>query len=122
MYDDLVVDIHKQLILDVLHRNRDAHRAVFVKALGRYHELLEQALVDRIDAIDKHPDKPVKLLINLPTPEDHTRDYDRVIAMIQRHQGETVSMSEQKYANYMDDEWDWTRAWVGNTRSYVSGE
>jgi hypothetical protein len=122
MYDDLVVDIHKTLILNVLRANRDAHRAIFVEALGRYHELLEQTLATRIEAIRERPDKPVKLLINLPTPEDHTRDYDRVIAMIERHQGQTVSMSEQKYANYMDDEWDWTRAWAGTTKSYVSGE
>jgi hypothetical protein len=117
--DDLVVEVPKDELLEVLRKNRDGHRAVFEQAVDRYHAKGVELLADRIARMRNRPNAPVVIGWSLPVPEDHTADYDRVIAMIGRHVGETIRISEGKYRNYVDDEWGWTRAWRGSTESYV---
>lgn len=117
---DLVVTIKKDELVEILRLNRETHRAVFDEAVQRYHEQALVQLNEHIQRITKARKGPIVVRVVLPIPEDHTTDYDRVIGMLDKHTGETVTLTESKYRNFVEDEWDWTRAWAGSTASYVA--
>jgi hypothetical protein len=51
-------------------------------------------------------------------PEDHTRDYDRVIAMLERHQGEAIDLLEDDFAMYVQDDWAWKAQFLASNSGY----
>ena len=56
--------------------------------------------------------------MRLPLPENHTRDYERVIQMLERSLDETVSLSETDFRAYVQDDWDWKRAFLTSSAQY----
>lgn len=42
-----------------------------------------------------------------PGLDDHTIDYDRAIAALQAHQGETIMLSQEEYDSLVGDVWPW---------------
>jgi hypothetical protein len=105
----------KQLISD-LKKNRSKHRAIFEQAVEGYRNLAVQQLTDHVKRIQKG--KLVEVYVRLPLPEDHTRDYDRVIQMLERSLDETVFLSEADFRAYVQDDWDWKRAFLTSNATY----
>ena len=62
--------------------------------------------------------KRIEQYIRLPEPEDHTRDYDRVISMLEMDLTDTVELSESDYSQYVLDDWQWKRQCLGTNRAY----
>jgi hypothetical protein len=58
--------------------------------------------------------------VALPVPEEHLADYDRAIAMLERHIEPTIQLSETAYAQLVDDDWGWRDQFVSNTYSYLA--
>lgn len=121
MFDqDLTVDIDKNELLEILKANRTKHREVFEKAVEKYRTKALAILEENIKDILENPGYPTVIAFRLPVPEDHTSDYERVIAMLNMHTGPTIRLGEGKYANYVNDEWSWSKAWAGSTAAYVA--
>jgi hypothetical protein len=73
----------------ILHlANRDSHRHLFLKAQEGYRKLVIEEL-DRMLA-DAKAGRPIRRSISLTEPSDHTKDYDRVIAMLEMSVDDTV--------------------------------
>lgn len=105
----------KQLISD-LKKNRGKHRAIFDQAVEGYKKLAVRQLTDHIKRIQKG--KLVEVYVRLPLPEDHTRDYDRVIQMLEFSLDDTVPLSESDFRAYVQDDWDWKRAFLSSSAAY----
>jgi hypothetical protein len=116
--EQLLLD--KEELLDILRLNRDKHREVFTEALASYKKVLLADAEAKVKALQrgKIPD----LQIRFTRPEDHTRDYDRVIRMVQMHQDEYYGMTEQDFAQYVEDDWHWKRQWAVTASSYAAGK
>jgi hypothetical protein len=112
------VTLDKAALLEVLRDNRTRHRAVFDKAIEGYRERAIAELDARIQQLKARKGN-VDLYIRLPEPVDHTRDYDRVIRMVEMHQNDTVELDEDAFAAYVEDDWDWKREFVGTTARYT---
>jgi hypothetical protein len=99
--------------------NREAHRALYEKAMGKYREEAIRQLNGHLDALmaGQLPD----MRLYLPLPEDHTRDYDIVLDMLTDHVGDTVVISQANYRAYVKDDWEWKRHFVGTVSNYVTG-
>ena len=112
------ITVNKQELLDRLHENRDKHRQVFEVALEEYRKEALSRLEYRVEALKtgKFPD----LYIGLQAPSDHTRDYDRVIKMVEMHQDATFQLTEADFSSYVMDDWDWKRQWVTTTSHYAA--
>jgi hypothetical protein len=112
------VTLDKDELLDVLRDNRERHRVVFEKAIEGFRERAITELDRRIADLKARKGQ-VDLFVHLPEPEDHTRDYDRVIRMVEMHQGDTIELDEKAFASYVEDEWSWKREFVGTNSKYV---
>jgi hypothetical protein len=56
----------------------------------------------------------------LPIPEEHTRDFDRVIEMMEWTLNDEVELHESEFDQYVRNEWNWARSFLANTGSYLS--
>lgn len=111
------VRVNKADLLKRIKANRRAHRKVYEKAYEAFSAQAAEELSRRLELIKagKHFD----LSIRLPIPEDHTADYDRAITMIEMSLGETIVLSERDFAEYVQDDWDWKRAWAVTAAAYL---
>lgn len=58
-----------------------------------------------------------RINISTPVPVDHTKDYARVLRMLDVHAADTIQLSEMDVVRYVHDDWDWQLEFA-NTASY----
>ena len=120
MKEELTTLIPKDDLLYRLRANRDVHRALFLKALSGYRK---KAIEELDAAIERIKDgSPKNVYVSLRAPEDHTRDYDRVIEMVKMDVRSEIILSEDKFASYVQDDWTWKREFVASTTEYLAEE
>lgn len=111
------ITVSKPQLLEALKKNRDEHRALFLKAQDVYRERAIEALDNRLSAA--RAGRKIDLYIALAQPEDHTDSFDTAISMVEWEQGDTVELSEQDFVRYVNNKWEWERSFAANTMSYV---
>lgn len=113
---DITVD--KAALIETLRVNRAQHEDVFLRACTQFQERAIQEL-EGVMAVIRSGKVPRMVGVSMPIPEQHTDDYDRAIAMLERHIGETVTLSEEAYARLVDDDWGWRDAFASSTVAYL---
>lgn len=112
------VRVSKDSVLEKLKSNRDGHRAIFEEALDGYHKVvtehLEQALADA------RANKQYTTYLALPEPQDHTRDYDRVIALVDMSLDKELELTLIEFSQYVLDDWGWKGDFIGTANIYNS--
>ena len=112
------ITVKKDELLDVLARNRAKHREVFDAALDGYRKYSIQVLNEKMLSLSRGKNPEIRIMID--RPEDHTRDYDRVIGMVNADQGDTFELSETDFAQYWEDDWQWKRQWAKMSSTYAT--
>lgn len=113
------VRVSKADLLSIIRENRAEHRKIFEEAIDGWHEQVQKKLKEMVAAAKKGP-QAVQLHLNLPKPEDHTRDYDRVIKMLELSKDEELELDDREFATYVMDDWGWQGAFLATTASYSS--
>jgi vacuolar-type H+-ATPase subunit H len=113
------ITMNKETLLKILEENRGKHRTVFEDALEGYAEEAEKTLQAHLNAIRKGRTPDIRIILD--RPEDHTKDYDRIIGMLKLHLGDTWELDEQSYRMYVDDDWAWKRQWIDTSNQYAAG-
>ena len=111
------VKVRKNEMLDAVRENREKHKDTFERATEAYRTRMEKHLEQMLD--DVRHRRPVGHMINMPVPEDHTLDYDRVIKMLEMAVDDEFVIHEQDFNCYVMDQWAWSAAWGTSTASYV---
>lgn len=114
-----VVTVPVGELLGRLRANRDRHRRVFEAALEGYRKEAQARLRSQLRALKAGVPPEIRLI--LAPPEDHTRDYDRVIAMVEMHTEATLSVGESQFAQYVLDDWGWKGRWLDVANIYAAG-
>lgn len=110
------VNVNRTELIDKLTANRAQHRAVFEEALVGYQTRLIAELERRIRDLRKG--RRIDHYIRLPEPEDHTDEYDRVIAMAEMSVDDTIQLSNDDFAQYVMDQWHWKQNFTETTEVY----
>ena len=58
--------------------------------------------------------------IRLEIPEDHTKDYDRVLKMLDMSQDASIELGERDFDQYVMDNWGWSEAFNMSSQFYTS--
>ena len=112
------ITIDRNKLLEIVRENRTKHRAVFEEALKNYTVQAVAWLEE--NAAMARAGKRFGRSITLPQPIDQTPEYDRAIRMLELHQGATLSIDENTFANLVEDNWSWSRTWTASNSGYVS--
>lgn len=99
------VTVRKQELLAKLTENRRNHRAAFEKAQEGFRVRVIEELDQHL--ADAKAGRNIKRHVNLPEPEDHTKDYDRIITMVEMSVDEEIELHAQDFARYVMDNWEW---------------
>jgi hypothetical protein len=115
--DPITVD--KQALLKQMEENRAKHHQVFLDSLEGW----RKAAIAELEGIvkDLQNGRTPEIRLSLARPVDHTRDYDRVIQMLNMSKGSEFTISERDFAQYFRDDWDWKRQWLRQSSEYAAG-
>lgn len=114
---EMIITVAKDELLAKIKDNRDKHRTVFLAALEGYKREAIRVFNAHIREIEEGKARAVS--VSLTPPEDHTRDYDRVIGMLEMDQGDTFRLDQGTYQSYVDDDWMWKRQWSKLSSTYA---
>lgn len=114
MMEDITVE--KATLIEAITANRKGHRAIFEEAVEGYKEQVEKVLEERLAEIRRG--QIIHISVNLPLPQDHTRDYDRVLKMLEMSVDETVTLDETTFAMYVMDDWNWKHGFLQTNSAY----
>lgn len=106
--------------LDLLARvqeNRDRHREVFLSAQEGYRRKFIEVLEQRLE--DARNGKHFNQRINLVEPMDMTKEYDRVIAMLEMSVDDQIELDASSFAAYVQDDWSWKQQFVTSNAAYT---
>ena len=108
------VEIKKQELAEILQKNREGHRELFLKAQEGYRDAVLKTLQRMLD--EARTGGAIRTEISLPVPVDRTEDYGRVIRMMELSVDDTVHLSEHEFSQFVMDKWDWSaHAYLTNT-------
>lgn len=52
-------------------------------------------------------------------PEDHTKEYDRIIEMLKMSSDDTIKITDTQFREYVQDEWGWKEEWAASNTKYI---
>jgi hypothetical protein len=111
------ITVTKADLIEVLRKNREEHHAIYVEAKRVYREKMIEEM-DRALA-EARSGGPIKRGFSLPLPEDHTKDFDDAIEMLELDLGDTVELSLYEFRQYYKNEWGWAQSFAANSLSYT---
>lgn len=103
-------------VLSKLKENRSQHSKIVVEARKGYVERARKVLEKRL--IQLKEGKIVDLIFRLSPPLDNTWVYDTAIQMLELHQGDTIDLTGTEVRQLIQDEWDWTNAFLEKNSVY----
>lgn len=114
-----MVRVRKEQLLEMVRKNRDAHRALFLKA----QEGFRARAVEEMDEMLRlaREGKEVRLYVGLTAPADHTDEYDRAIQMLEMSTDDIVEIDQQTFAQLVRNEWAWFGQTTATNMTYASG-
>lgn len=112
-----IVTVNRDEFLLRVRENRNSHRGVFEEALGGYRSRLLAEFERRVR--DLHRGRHVNQYIGLPEPEDHTDDYDRILAMAEMSIDDSLELTEDEFGMYVMDQWRWKQSFSDSTARYL---
>lgn len=103
-------------LIEKIKANREAHRTNFEKALTGYKAECMRVLEQNLERVRKN--QQFNLRIAEALPEDHTKDYDRVIAMLDLTTESEIELDQTTFDQYVMDNWDWKQSWSASNSKY----
>src|SRR6185312_5027345 len=101
----ITIRVDKARLLAALEENKAAHSATYEKAKAGYIKVTRQSLEDMLQRVVSGELLP-RVFLDAP-PDDHTDDYDDVIAMIQWSQDDNIELTQGQFKQYIQDDWGW---------------
>jgi len=115
-FGDSKITVKRDDLLKALRENQTKHTAEYAEAYDGYkvafvkeaEKLLSRAKEGRFD----------QQTIALAAPQDHTKDYHRVIRMMEMCTAEEIIVSESQFSQYVLDEWNWQANFKATAMAY----
>lgn len=111
------ITVDKDKLLETLRANRAKHHSTYLAAVEVYRRKATALAAEQTELLLRGEIRAI--LVNLPVPEEHTDDYDRVIAMLEWDLGDTYELDEGDFNQYVLDVWGWGQRFFANSTSYL---
>lgn len=114
------VRIKKTELQEIVRKNRNEHRDLFVLAQKAYRKKVIDVLDAELTEARNGRVFNMVRITQLTAPEDHTADYDRVLRMLDMECERIVTLTQREFSQLVDDDWDWGQSWALSNSQYVS--
>lgn len=109
-----------QKVLETMKKNVETHKKEFQELLdkNRAHAMKELALCIEEASTGVYPDiSKIQKAIHLK-PVDHSKDYQRIISMLEITTQSEIDLTVAEFDRYMNDNWDWKESFLSNKTAY----
>ena len=113
------ISVDKKTLLEIIHKNRNEHRSIFLEAQKKFRDVAIAALDRSLKLARKGWFFELRQISVLVAPEDHTADYDRAISMLEMSVDKTIAISDQEFMHFVQDIWNWSQGWAASNMRYV---
>jgi hypothetical protein len=103
-------------LVSTLKVNRENHTRLVKEAREGYVTRAQEELTRKLGLLKEG--KIVALAFALKVPKDFTTVYDTTIGMLERHTEPEIEISADEYRHLVEDNWDWTRDFIGSNSAY----
>ncbi len=110
--------VNKDWLVKAVQANREAHRGIFLKAMEGFRKHAIAIFEKNIERAKAR--KGFEAYIHLVQPIDQTKEYDRTLGMLEAATTGVIELTEQDFARYVQDEWDWKANFTTSTQSYLA--
>jgi hypothetical protein len=127
------IEANKDEVIAKLKENQAKHISEYREALTAYRKVLIDhtnkfindlvAFREKIEATEPGGELPEvpNLYFNHEPPDNHQKDYERVIGMLEMSVKDTVRVTAQQWAAYVQDDWNWKKEFLRKTIAYSRG-
>jgi len=114
-----VVTVKKEELLKELKKNLEGHRKMFLEAQAGF----RTAFIKELDSMleDARAGRSYRKMVMLEEPQDQSAAYARVIRMLEMCIKDTISITEQEFAQYVLDDWSWKKQFLATSNRYMNG-
>jgi hypothetical protein len=111
------VRVKKDDVLSALQANREEHRQIFEEAIKNWKDQVIIRLEEMVEKAKKDINEVV-LSVGLVRPQDHTKDYNRAIKMLEMSQDDELELTQSDFAQFVMDDWGWQRDFLTTSSNY----
>ena len=108
--------VDKEWLIVTLEKNRARHRETFLKVQEKFRTAAIEEFEKRLKLAREG--KPIDLYVRLVEPKDQTKDYNRIISMLENSTEKNITLDEDDYSCYVMDSWNWKDQWTTVSNSY----
>lgn len=120
-FSDSKVTVKKAELLTAIRANREVHRNEFIKALDGYREIVIERLELTLKNVRGGGRFDSDEFVLLVAPMDHTKDYNRVIKMLEMSTADEITVTERQFQQYVLDDWTWKMDFLATNARYSKG-
>lgn len=108
-------------LVEALKKNLEEHRVILKEAQDGYRQAMAKQLkkmatrLRRGEVLSIHQAGPWP-----EVPEDHSRDYEETIAMLEWDSSSEVELSHKEFRQFVLDKWDWMERFLFANAGYSS--
>ena len=113
---DRTLKFKKASLLEKIKENRESHRRIFLEALDGYRRKASAILENNLK--DLRENRKISSVIKIPVPKDQTRQYDRVISMLENTIQDEIELTGLEYGRYVQDDWEWKEEFLISNATY----
>lgn len=110
------VRVKRDDLLKRVEENRTEHADIFEKSMTGWQEEVTAALKEAYEAAVAGTE--YKTHFGLPQPDNHTSDYDHVIAMLKMSQDDELVLTASQFGQFVMDKWEWQAQFLSVTSGY----
>jgi hypothetical protein len=114
-----VVTVRRDELLTTLKKNLEEHAREYMGAM----EGFKVAYLKELEtmAADARTRGEFRRVVSEEEPPDHSKDYKRVIRMLEMATTPEISITEHEFARYVMDEWEWKDSFSTMSAKYRHG-
>jgi len=112
------VKVKRDELLAVVRKNRETHRATFLKAVDGLEKKWRSSLEEKLAAI-RSGRRPDRYVLVLTEPQDQTKDYDRAIKSLEMETRDEIELDQHEFAQLVMDDWQWKGQFTATTSQYL---
>lgn len=120
------IKVRRNELLETVKQNRITHIEDYKNSVEGYKEAAIKEIDNAVKKLKKQINdlkegemiKLASIMFSLPVPENHEKDYNQVIKMLEMSVDDELSIKSDEFACYVMDDWDWKDAWTNVASNY----
>lgn len=120
------VKVRREELLVRVRENRLAHIKEYKEGVAGYKEAAKEAIAKAMRRLASQVDELEEgeilqltaVTFNLAVPQNHEKDYDQVIAMLEMSVDDELEIMSDEFACYVMDDWSWKEEFLNVSEMY----